>query len=146
MTVIAWDGKTLAADRLAMNGYIRAEATKIFKLSVYDSLVGLSGNYDSCMAVLDWLEGGRKPTAWPAAAQSSEGWTRAIEIRRDGTVIYYERHPFPLGFLPAAFHAIGAGGECALGAMAMGATAQQAVEVACKFITGCGGGVDTLTF
>ena len=145
MTVIAWDGKTLAADRLATSGgYIKGGATKIFRLD-RGSLVGLSGGYDCCMALFDWLCGPRNPADWPAAAQSSVEWARAMEIwPGTGSVLFHERHPHAL-IIKMSYYAIGAGAECAVGAMAMGASAKQAVEIAIQFINCCGGDVDTLT-
>lgn len=59
-------------------------------------------------------------------------------------VVYYERQPFSLT-IEMPHHAIGIGRECAIGAMAMGASAYRAVEIASGLIDGCGGGIDTLT-
>ena len=145
MTVIAWDGKTLAADSEATSGYVRGTTNKIFQISENGSLVGLSGDHDCCMALLVWLRGGRNANDWPNAAQSSTGWARAMEIKPGGNVVYYEKHPYPL-IIRMSFHAIGAGRECAIGAMAAGASAVRAVEIASEFVPGCGGGIDTLTF
>lgn len=45
-----------------------------------------------------------------------------------------------------AFHAIGSGRGEALGAMAMGADARRAVEIASRLNVGCGLGVDVIRF
>ena len=45
MTTIAWDGKTLAADKLASYGELRTTVTKIFRLSD-GSLVGGAAKFD----------------------------------------------------------------------------------------------------
>ena len=42
------------------------------------------------------------------------------------------------------FWADGSGGDIAKGAMAAGATAREAVEIACRFETGWGGRIQTL--
>lgn len=141
MTVIAWDGTTLAADRLTINTYVRGTTNKIFRLG-QNELVGLSGDYDCAEALLHWLLDGREIDKWPAS-QSSAGWARAMVVPADRSVYFYERTPHSL-VIAMPHYAIGIGRECAIGAMAAGADARTAVEIASRLIDGCGGGIDTL--
>lgn len=43
------------------------------------------------------------------------------------------------------FHALGLGYQVAIGAMAHGATAKEAVEIAAKYVDGCGGEIHVLS-
>lgn len=92
MTVIAWDGKTLAADRQITSGYTKNK--RITKIRKYGNvLCGVTGE-----------------TKYPRDERTS--W--------------------------------GSGKELALGAMAAGADAKKAAEIACEYDLYCGGGVDVV--
>ena len=53
MTIIAWDGKTLAAGKASTNCGYRRTCTKIFR--VPGGLVGFAGNGSRAMALLEWF-------------------------------------------------------------------------------------------
>lgn len=140
MTVIAWDGKTLAADKLGSYNGLGRTVTKIHRIG--DLLVGISGNAWVANEVFAWVERGRKPEAFPACQRDKDDWsmTLIIEARR---VLLYERSPYPTRIADGTC-AIGSGRDFALAAMHMGADARRAVEVATHFCPDCGLGVDTL--
>lgn len=140
MTVIVWDGKTLAADRRAsIGGSLIREVTKIFRVG--ECLVGYSGDSDLGEAVLDWFRNGRDPATYP---NKIDNWAGFLVVWPDGSLWRYERTPFPLKFDPQTF-AVGSGRDFALAAVHCGKTAAEAVLVASHFESGCGNGVDTLT-
>lgn len=142
MTVIAWDGKTLAADRLALTGYTRGTTTKIRRAG--RELLAVTGDLSVGMEMLRWYEDGAVPGEFPASNRNPNEGGSLIVIRADGEVLKYESGPipFPLLGLPLAF---GSGGESAMVAMACGLDAVKAVEVVSRFNYTCGNGVDHLT-
>lgn len=96
MTVIAWDGKTLAADRRALNNYlIRTMSPKIRRLSD-GSLMGCAGNADVAEEALAWYLDGAKPDKFPSTQRSESGCSGMIIITPDKRILRYEATPYPL--------------------------------------------------
>jgi len=141
MTVIAWDGKTLAGDKRATCAGLIRTVTKI--LRVGPLLVAGSGDLDMVVAGFVWVEGGRKPEEFTAAMRDRDT-SPDILVIEEGRVLKYERTPYPMLFEDKLF-AMGSGRDYALAAMYLGCDARKAVEVASEFDAGCGNGVDTLT-
>ena len=145
MTVIAWDGKTLAADRLHDDSGLARACTKIHKHG--DIMVAGAGAARSIQAMRDWIVGGMDKAKFPSehlveeAGYHSPVWV----IYRSGTVVKFENSPYPTVIEDLVFTE-GSGRDYALGAMAMGADAKTAVEVACRYDIRCGRGIDVLTF
>lgn len=141
MSVIVWDGKTLAADRRATNSNLSRTTSKITKHG--DLLIGSTGTYSSSQAITNWVIEGcileKFPSSW--VHEDTNVWV----INRNGTVAKFEDSPFPVMYRDKVF-AEGSGRDLAYGALAMGADAVKAVEVACVYDIYCGGGIDTLSF
>lgn len=134
MTTIAWDGRSLAADR-RMSGYMTT--CKIYPIE--GGYLAGAGIPDQIVEVAAWLQEGADKPALPDAAESeflivrgNEAFWMTWPYLREVRV----REPFAV---------LGSGGPYALGALAMGADAKTAVEVAAQFDTDTGGGVDTVT-
>ena len=142
MTVIAWDGKTLAADRMAVWSGMQATVSKIRRIETGE-ILAWSGSQDCGLILADWYECGADPTKWPDFQKDKDDWTRLIIARKDG-IHCYEQHLIPLRF-DNLFLAWGSGRDYAMGAMAMGADAIKAVQIASQFDTGCGNGVEHFT-
>lgn len=141
MTVIAWDGKTLAADRRVEHGGVISVSTKIRRIGTL--LVGVSGNFSAGLAMFDWIEKGRKPEDYPEVQKKYDDYSCGCLVIENGRIFKYESGPFPLEF-EQTFFAIGSGREFATAAMYCGKTAREAVEIASLFDSGCGNGVDVL--
>lgn len=141
MTCIAWDGTTLAADRLASNGGTKCEVTKIHRVGPL--LVGGAGDVPFIQEMIDWIRKGRIPADFPAAQRTKEDWMPILVIEPDGVALVYERTPYPSRF-EQKHVAIGSGREYARAAMHLGFTAAQAVQCAIDIDTTCGIGIDTL--
>lgn len=141
MTVIAWDGKTLAADKLSARGGTGYTITKIRRID--NLLVGASGGSDYCAQMLAWIEGGRDIAKFPADQNTKDDFACVVAVTDGGRVLTYDRTPYPVHIESMPF-AIGCGRDCALGAMAAGATAAEAVEITGRFDINCGRGVDML--
>lgn len=140
MTVICWDGKTLAADKLGDACGLRRTSTKIHRASF--GLFGCAGTASRALRMLAWLEAGAIPADVPEF-QLTDDYQDIIVVRLDGSAWTYARGPYPFP-IQDPFHAIGCGRDFAIAAMYLGCSPARAVEVASIFDTGCGGGVDTL--
>ena len=138
MSVVAWDGKTVAADKIAVSAEMRTTTTKVFRLD--DAILAWVGESGGGIALLDWYKNGSVQARWPAA-QNTDNWTRLIVARASG-VFFFEREPHAQK-VEEPFMAWGSGRDYAMGAMAMGASAEEAVEVAIRFSTTCGNGIDS---
>lgn len=140
MTVIAWDGETLAADRLATGGGgIGRAVTKIQKHG--DVLLGVTGNWDIAAEMREWFKAGALPAEFPAKAR--DGDATLIVIRR-GSIETYCAGPYPMP-IEVEKAAWGTGRDYAEAAMYLGGNAKMGVEVASHFQTDCGNGIDTLS-
>jgi len=147
MTVLAWDGKTLAADKMAVSGGgVAAPVCKILE-SMPDSedrlLMGISGGHDVAMELVHWFCDGADPKEFPDSAREDLATLITIRRDRDGEVIIetYCAGPYPMRNRSERW-AWGSGRDFALAAMHLGKTAAEAVEVACLFQSDCGLGVD----
>lgn len=140
MTVIAWDGTTLAADKRATaNGVVRT-TTKISRIKGH--LVAFSGDLDVGMALLNWYKDGCVPEKWPQA-QKTDRWTSLLVITPEGKITKYETEPYPLLFEDKQF-AMGSGRDFALAAMYLGKSAREAVKITNALSVECGNGIDWL--
>jgi hypothetical protein len=141
VSVIAWDGHTLAADKRASLGTLIRTTTKIFRHA--DALLAYAGDAVFGEEMRAWFMRGAKPEDFPASNRDKDDWAGLLVIRK-GEILRYERTPYPLQFEDKQF-AIGCGRDFALAAMHLGKTAREAVEVAIALDSGCGNGIDTLT-
>lgn len=140
--MIAYDGTTLAADKLSLYGNVRNIVTKIHRMGTGE-LVGCAGELTFCLALIEWVRGGRKAADFPTRASDKDDWQPLLVIELDGTPSFYERTPYPIRNEQRCI-AYGSGKEFAITAMHLGKTAREAVEVAIELDVMCGGGVDTL--
>lgn len=139
MSVIAFDGRTLAADKRACIGTLIRTTTKIFRVG--DALCAYAGDAAGGEEMLAWFRAGAKPADFPSGQRTDE-WSGLLVVRR-GEILKYERSPHPVRF-EDKFFAIGCGRDFALAAMHLGHAARTAVEVAIALDSGCGNGIDTL--
>ncbi len=137
MTVIAWDGKALAADRRAVNCGLARTVCKIER--VKGALVGMSGDHGVAAEMLKWFTSGGE---FPAKARDDIATLMVVDHIG---VCLYTTGPEPMRVLDNHM-AIGSGRDYALMAMHLGKTAKEAVELACLFEINCGNGVDVLEF
>lgn len=136
MTTIAWDGEALAVDsRITVDGMVRA-GRKARRLRNGDVLA-VFGDYTGALFVMQWYARGADPTAWPTAQQLDDQCGELIVVR-GGRVLQYATSPVPQEIRESRM-AWGSGKGYALGAMAMGADARQAVAVAARYDPQTGG-------
>lgn len=143
MTIVVWDGRTLAADKRATYSGLARTVTKI-RRTHKGELLAFSGDFDMGMALVQWYEGDGCAERYPNN-KNNDGVvkTQLMVIRLDGTVCYYEREPIPMVFTDKQT-AMGSGRDYAIAAMHLGCNAIQAVQVACDLDIYCGNGIDTL--
>lgn len=138
MSVVVWDGKTLAADRMGVCAGLGVTTTKMSKRG--DTVLAWTGDSDRGHALADWYWNGEDKTSWPKFQSDGEGSTRLIVVQ-GGVCKVYEQEPYALLVLDT-FAAWGSGRDFAYGALEMGADARRAVEVTCKHNVDCGKGIE----
>lgn len=148
MTVIAWDGVTLAADRMGHDGNSVFAICKLFRVSD-TCLAGVAGQMQSGLRIVGWLRSranpGANPTGFPAIDPEKD-WTVVLTIsREDGEIVVrrYEAREVPI-VVEDDQHAIGQGAAAAMAAMRCGSSAVDAVRIASDLHTDCGLGQDEL--
>lgn len=141
MTVIAWDGKTLAADKQMGTAYPRS-VTKIRRLASGE-LVGVTGSFDQGLILMDWYAAGADPATFPAFQADHEKNSELLIVRVDGVVCSLSNLPVAMA-LENKQHAVGSGRDFAAAAMHLGLDARRAVEVTNALAGDCGVGIDTL--
>lgn len=146
MTVIVWDGKTLAADKMAVQGGLKRPVTKIKKIN--GNLCAISGDWDLAQETFEWFAKGADPEKLPPYYRDKDDWQPMLVITPMGRVIKYERSPYPMEYTESVetqgFYAMGSGRDFAIGAIAMGADAIEAVRVASLYCDSCGMGIDSV--
>lgn len=130
MTTIAYRDGIMAADTRAFAGYNSdiGQKRKIHRLAD-GTLIGISTNRVGISEqLLAWYRSGADPKDGPAMLEKK---FTILVVKPDGGVFFANEEFAFAGPLTSRFFAIGSGDGFALGAMAMGATAKQAVAAAC---------------
>jgi ATP-dependent protease HslVU (ClpYQ) peptidase subunit len=143
MTVIAFDGTSMAADKMNYNGF----TTLVTKVRLINGmLVGIAGRTVLVQLLFKWAENGFSEKTMPASQKEAEGWATIMCVMPNKEIRIYENsHTYWV--CERKYHAIGSGGELAIGALANGKnTAKEAVDIAIEHAPFCGGGVDVITF
>ena len=141
MSVVAWDGRLVAADKQGTTAGLRITLTKMRRLPSGEVLAW-TGNQDFGLTVAQWYEDGADMMQWPACQNDKDDWARLIVIANKRAKVF-ERQPFPI-VIEDEFMAWGSGRDYAMGAMARGANAQEAVKIAMRFDQSCGMGCDVV--
>lgn len=144
MTTIVYRDGVLVADRRAYSGDKKpiGAKTKIHRLED-GTLFGISSNNVGADSLLRrWIEGGCETAA---SDQLKPDSFEMILIRPNGEVFFANGNLDLTGPLEAEYFAIGSGDHFALGALAMGASAVEAVKVASDLDIWSGDGITTLT-
>jgi ATP-dependent protease HslVU (ClpYQ) peptidase subunit len=140
VTVLAWDGRNLAADKQSTADNLRRTVTKIHV--VPEGIVGFCGSTVAAAALLQWFRGGRRQGEYPDIQRSDKD-AYALFIDWTGQSWSYEDHPYPIKN-EDDLSAMGSGRDFAITALHLGHNAMKAVEVACQLTNCCGMGMDVL--
>ncbi len=142
MTVIVWDGQTLATDRAASVGNAQWKTAKAWHHvdERGPCIISGVGTLSAVLYMREWYKLGAIPKDFPEM-QGEKHWAHLLVVTSEG-LMRYEQAPYAIahGRTQCAF---GEGRDFALGAMAMGADAARAVMIAENFSPYCGHGVDT---
>jgi ATP-dependent protease HslVU (ClpYQ) peptidase subunit len=139
MTTLAFDGKTFAADKQSTCGSRKATVTKVWKITPKGRkgsvLLGVCGNVVDGLLVKEWVEAGMPVDDKPVIEDVG-----AIVVTPTGRILELDNSVVPIE-IEDSFIAIGSGGNYAMGAMAAGKSAVEAVEIAGRFDPYTGRGV-----
>lgn len=139
MTCIAYKDGILAADTLMVNNERKSYTQKLFRHG--NQCVAICGDFARGMEMLAWFKGGAIPAEYPAKRDPND-FARLVVAQDDG-ICTFENGPFPF-WHKELFTAYGTGADFAIGAMAMGASAVEAVKVAIEHCASCGGNIEAL--
>lgn len=142
MTVIAYRDGVLAADSaFVQEDMMWGTAEKIWRRDD-GALIGGHGSAGYCEQFRSWAMAGEDGDP-PESDKGEEGYSCGLIVRPTGEVEIHTPH----GVLPFSgpYYAMGSGSALALGAMAAGMTAAEAVAVACDHCVWCGGPVTVLS-
>jgi hypothetical protein len=145
LTTIAYDGKTVAADRLAALGGTPTLCCKVAKVDYEGEacIVAATGVSSECQAMLRWAKQGFKSDDKPKVTEST-----LLAFFEDSRIVWrwMDDRPQEMITLIESFWSDGSGADYALGAMAYGATAKEALEIATRLDINTGYGIDVLEF
>ena len=143
MTTIAYRDGILAADRLVtVNTHRDGYVTKIAKRG--SMLAAVSGSLPIGLKFLDWFKRGLPAGEEPdmSGGNDEKYGTTGYLFTPDGWILGFSN----LGWSKrrADYYALGSGADYCYGALAMGATAEQAVAAALVHETASSGPIDVL--
>ena len=141
MTVVAFDGRSVAADRRLNYGSMTGQTCKVFQTA--HGILGGAGNLAQIREMLAWLNKGALPKDFPDAQRNANDSPTLMRVLPTGQVLIYEHSPYPYQ-IDSPFWAIGSGSAYAMAAMHLGRSSREAVEVACALDSSCGNGIDEL--
>ncbi len=145
MTVIAFDGKSISADKMAVESGLIRKCTKIFLIRHFTygkCIVAISGDLAGGHQLIKWFNAGEEAKDWPEN-QKTDNWSRLIILSKDGLFLYEQL--CQKIFIEDQVFACGSGRDFAMGAMLQGASAMSAVAIASRLCDSCGEGIDTFS-
>lgn len=143
MTTIAYRDGIMAADSLCSGNNTRwGELEKITRGD--GCIAGACGSATTAATFRHWVENILVSTEDPFGCDVADTEADGLLVTSDGVIWCWGGKPRM--FRPdAPFTAIGSGAKIAIGAMAMGASAAKAVEIAAQFDVYTGGRITTLS-
>lgn len=147
MTTICYRNGTLAGDTRAYSGGRPpiGEKQKIWKVDYGDGRWSAFGTSTVVPGLAEqiktWLQNEKSRDHEPKIPDAGFD---TLEINEKGEVYFYSSSLHPTGPLTGEFFAVGSGQEFALGAMAMGASAVEAVQAAGQLDVWTGGHVNQI--
>jgi ATP-dependent HslUV protease subunit HslV len=143
MTTIAYKDGILAADTLTTCGNHRdGYAPKAHKVG--GVLIACSGTSTYCQAFVEWVRGGREGKS-PLVGLADADACNAVVIGPESDVEVWCSAGSWRTTPGDGIYALGSGQEYAYGAMAMGASAIEAVKIAMRFDVKTGGDVTAVS-
>lgn len=140
MTIIAYKGGVIAADTAVWNGDVASVHTIKIARRPDGSLLGGAGTASACATVAERF---LKIEDLTKLTGTDDEDTELMMVTPDRKI--WELLGKDKSWSDGEFDAIGAGAELAIGAMAAGRSAEQAVAIAIEYHRDCGGYVTSLS-
>lgn len=134
MTTIAYRDGVMASDSLVTAGTLRCGSMRKITRNSVGWIGGGAGPMETIVRLLAWIDAGAEGE--PPEMKEAD----AIIVSPDG-VVHFWTGAGPLTPVQGSFFAVGSGERVAVGAMAAGADAIQAVRLAIEYDTGTGGDI-----
>lgn len=154
MTAIAFRDGVMAADSAVCGGdIVRGSVCKVVRWPVERELparivAAAAGHSSIARKFLWWVKSGAAAKWIDSGVEhldlhldSKEGEFGAILAADDGRVICFDWRGHPISGVAAPYYVEGSGEYVVIGALAAGATAVRAVEIACEYDVHCRGPV-----
>lgn len=141
MTIIAWRDGVVAGDGLATSDEVitSRKAQKIRRMAD-GRIAAMMGAAVGAQEILRWIEAGEEGEQPKFEGEKS---ATVVVVGPEGLTCYDEYGKEIISEAP--YRAFGHGRDLALGAMAAGASAEEAVRAACEHSVFCGGEITVLT-
>ena len=139
MTTIAVRDGVMASDSRCERYAVVGTYQKLFRRPY--GIVGYAGNIQDTEALLRWYDAGAsidKPLPRFVIYKDEEPSCTLLILENSGAIKFVSRY-LHVETLEDEFFAIGSGSEIAMGAMAHGASAEEAIEIAIRLNPGTGG-------
>lgn len=136
MTTVVYDRRTKEMVSDTQMSFHKVGVDKIYRLRD-NSLVGVSGTFSEVLMALEYLD---SDEGEEVEKPQIEEHNSLLRVDQDNNVFVYTKNLYPM-YLDADYVAIGSGSDYAMGAMAQGATAEEAVAIAHKFDPNTGPGI-----
>ncbi len=150
MTTIAYRSGILASDsRVTWGGHIKASGVKMWRVTSRvepikgEVLIGVAGYLAAAGLFVDWVQAGGEPKLKERGVEGEDADFGALIVHRTG--LYTADHLCRFEPMTEDFWADGSGTLAALGAMAKGASALEAVRIAARFDCYTGGRIVSMT-
>lgn len=133
MTTIIATRKAMGSDTMVSNPDtgLYYPARKIVR--VKGDLIGAAGDSGDCLRFMDWAKHDFSEKKKPKfTVTDGDQEAQVLILNAEGLFMMCPTDPYPEQ-IESEFWAIGSGADAALGALAMGATLEQALEVAARF-------------
>lgn len=128
MTTIAANKHMMAADSLCDDGGLASKGVKLFEVD--GDILGIAGTLGQGMKFVNWYK--NKEGEHPDLDE-----TTVLILHKDGSLETWDGSGVGIPVLEK-FYAIGSGSQFAIMAMHLGKTPEEAVKLTCKFDTGSG--------
>lgn len=139
MTTCCFDGKMMASDTRCISRFIEPSPfQKVFDVVTKKKkryIVALAGDYECGLLFIDWIKSDfnkfeRPEYQFDEKSGANDMLSSIVYDCQKKVLHYYSANLVPTEV--GVPYAIGTGAPYAMGAMYMGATAEQAVEIACR--------------
>lgn len=134
MTIIVYRDGIMAADSAVFAGDRYCGLSKKIVRNERGEIAGAAGMRANCQAFFAWFLGDKGA---PPAFIKDDGGLSALIVGVDGCVSRMDENGIVYLSMEHHYHVAGIGADIACGALELGATAEQAVRVACKINAWC---------